>query len=422
MKNILSLILLVFFSSPNLQAQSGWSVIPSDYQFSMTITGDALIDCQYSISSNDEIAAFVGGDLRGVVNFGTTVNGKNLAYLIVYSNVSQGETVDFKLYDESTASYIDLLNELIFEENGSVGNGGQAYEFLNNYPPTALNALDVEIFDTSIAQDSVASFEVVDLDNSSYTYTLTNSASNDNDNFQIVNNQLLLVNDVDFVSQGSYNIEITATDNGGCSITETFTLDVINTNDAPYDIQFLDDDNAIKENEPVGTVVGDLIVLDSTLIDTHVFTLDSPSNYFSISGTQLLSEEIFDYEMQNEYVIYIRVTDASGNSYTEEFTIDILDVIELDDLKANNIITPNGDGFNDYFTIPNIELFSDFEFVVYNENGNRIFRRTSSAGYNNLWDGKSLDGQQLPSGTYYYTLFSPQTNEQFVGVINLLRN
>lgn len=422
MKNLLLTCLMAVYCLSSLQAQSGWSVIPSDFQFSMTITGDALLDCQNSISSNDEIAAFVGGNLRGVINFGTQINGKNLAYLVVYSNISQGETVSFSVYDASTNSYIDLLNEVVFEENGSLGNAGQPYEFLNNHPPSDLEIADIEIFDTSSMQDTVATFSVTDLDNSTYTFSLTTTGANDNNSFQFIDNQLVLVDDVDIVNQSTYVIEVLAADASGCSISEIFTLDIINTNDAPYDISFLNEENAIKENEEIGSLVGELEVLDSTLIDSHSFSLDSPSTFFTISGNQVLSNLVFDYEERDTYTIYVRVTDASGNFYSEQLEIKILDVVELGDLKANNIITPNGDGFNDFFTIPNVELFEDFELTIYNENGNQIFRRTASAGYNNLWNGRTLDGKELPSGAYYYRLRNPTTAEQFVGVINLLRN
>ena len=422
MKKIQIIFYLCCLSIALANAQSNWSIDPADYQFTMTITGEAIIDCQNSIDPSDEVAAFVGGICRGFVDFGTAVNGKDLAYLIVYSNQSIGETLAFKIYDSSSNTFIDLKNSLTFEENGSHGNANAPVLFTNNYPPTSLDIVNPNIFDTSITGDTVASFSVEDLDTSSYTFILTSSSTNDNAQFSITDNQLTLANDVDFVTQNSYTIVLTAQDNLGCSITDTFTFGVINTNEGPYDIFFVDEDNRIDENEPVGTLVGQLGVLDSTLVDVHTFTLDTPSNEFSIVGNEVLSEIVFDYEMQDNYEIRVRVTDASGNFYIKTLSVLIDDVIELDDLKANNIITPNGDGFNDFFTIPNIDLFTDFVFIVYNENGNQIYRRTSSAGYNNLWNGKNLDGKELPSGAYYYSLFNPTTNERFVGVINLLRN
>lgn len=422
MKKILIFIVLVIVYTPNLQAQSGWSVTPTDYQFTMTITGEAIIDCQNNIQANDEVAAFVGGVCRGYIDFGTLVNGNNLAYLIIYSNQSIGESIAFKIYDSSSNTFIDLHNSLGFAENASYGTAAAPYLFTNNYPPTSLNISNVAIFDVSMSGDTVASFMVQDLDSNSYTFSLTNSTGNDNNQFTFVDNQLVLTADVDFVNHSDYVVEVIAVDNLGCDITASFNFSVMNTNEGPYDIFFIDGDNSINENEDVGSLVGLLGVSDSTIIDNHVFTLDTPSAEFSLVGNEVLSEEVFDYEQIANYQIRVRVTDASGNFFIKTLDILIDDVVELDDLKANNIITPNNDGFNDYFTIPNIELFEDFAFTVYNENGNQIYRRTSSAGYNNLWNGRSLDGKELPSGTYYYTLFNPATQDKFVGVINLLRN
>lgn len=422
MKYFQILICLSWLSITSVQAQSNWTVNPADYQFTMTVTGEALIDCQNSIDPSDEVAAFVGGICRGFIDFGTAVNSTYLAYLIIYSNQSIGELVDFKIYDSSSNTFIDLNNSLSFEENASFGTANAPYLFTNNYPPTSLDISTINIFDTSVTGDTIASFTVEDLDNNNYTFVFTNSTTNDNAKFTMIDNQLVLASDVDFVNQSNYTIELTAQDNLGCEITDTFSFGVMNTNEGPYDIFFEDDDNFIDENETLGTVVGLLGVLDSTLVDFHTFTLDKPSAAFSIAGNEVLSEEVFDYEMQDTYEIRVRVTDATGNFFVKTLSILIKDVIELDDLKANNIITPNGDGFNDFFTIPNIELFADFEFIVYNENGNQIYRRTASAGYNNLWNGRNLDGKELPSGAYYYSLYNPQTDQRFVGVINLLRN
>jgi hypothetical protein len=63
------------------------------------------------------------------------------------------------------------------------------------------------------------------------------------------------------------------------------------------------------------------------------------------------------------------------------------------EFQAPNVITPNGDPFNEYFVIQPLDppLF----FSVYNRWGDLVFR---SGNYENTWNGSGL-----PSGIYFYT-------------------
>ena len=69
-----------------------------------------------------------------------------------------------------------------------------------------------------------------------------------------------------------------------------------------------------------------------------------------------------------------------------------------------------------------MELFSDYEFQIFNENGNLVFRRQSSIGYDNLWNGKNQTGDEIPSGLYYYYLKHVKNGIAFKGEVTLLRD
>jgi len=67
-------------------------------------------------------------------------------------------------------------------------------------------------------------------------------------------------------------------------------------------------------------------------------------------------------------------------------------------VKAVNTFTPNGDGINDYFSISIVGLAEFKSLKVYSRSGQLIFQTNSST---TPWDG-SLNGKQLPPGTYYW--------------------
>jgi gliding motility-associated-like protein len=64
-----------------------------------------------------------------------------------------------------------------------------------------------------------------------------------------------------------------------------------------------------------------------------------------------------------------------------------------------NAFTPNGDGVNDIFYIPDAN-FTRFEFQVFDRWGNRVYFSDSPSF---RWTGESA-GKQVPSGIYVFVL------------------
>lgn len=61
-----------------------------------------------------------------------------------------------------------------------------------------------------------------------------------------------------------------------------------------------------------------------------------------------------------------------------------------------NMITPNGDGKNDVFKVPQLESFSNNELTIMDRWGNRVY---TVKGYQQDWGGEGLS-----EGTYFYVL------------------
>ena len=71
---------------------------------------------------NYEVAAFVGDECRGIGEV-VTPAGSSLTYgyLIIKSNVTEGETVTFKIFDKTTNEENDGTVTIDFEANKAVG-------------------------------------------------------------------------------------------------------------------------------------------------------------------------------------------------------------------------------------------------------------------------------------------------------------
>ncbi len=94
-------------------------------------------------------------------------------------------------------------------------------------------------------------------------------------------------------------------------------------------------------------------------------------------------------------------------------------------------VTPNGDGFNDYFRINGIENYPDNVLKIFNRWGALVYQSEGYGIGNNLFYGVSegkatiLKEKTLPSGTYFYILTFPTDNPgqaSYSGYLYINRN
>ncbi len=71
---------------------------------------------------------------------------------------------------------------------------------------------------------------------------------------------------------------------------------------------------------------------------------------------------------------------------------------------VHNVITPNGDGFNDTWIIDCIGNFPDNTVQIFNRWGELVNSYHHYDNVSQVWDGRNFNGNLLPDGTYYYVL------------------
>ena len=89
--------------------------------------------------------------------------------------------------------------------------------------------------------------------------------------------------------------------------------------------------------------------------------------------------------------------DSIGN---ESDLSPILCVDICPEYELPNAFTPNDDGFNDLFIPRRNRFVREIDFQVFNRWGNLVFETRDP---NIEWDGKDLNGNPVPDGTYYYS-------------------
>ena len=120
-------------------------------------------------------------------------------------------------------------------------------------------------------------------------------------------------------------------------------------------------------------------------------------------------------ENQNNGQYSILITDYQNCTIDTAIFVEIIDNPCVD---IPNTFTPNGDNYNDTWVIEKLNLYPNYELLVFNKWGNEIYKSTS---LEEEWDGTQY-GKPLPSGVYYYILKLNNTDDlQYTGTITLIR-
>lgn len=103
---------------------SSWSVNPAAFQNTMSIVGQIRVNSIISTNPDDKLAAFVNGQCRGISNlqYFSQVD-RYYAFLNVYSNVTSGETIEFRIWNATEGkSHTEVTPSLPYVANSLVGN------------------------------------------------------------------------------------------------------------------------------------------------------------------------------------------------------------------------------------------------------------------------------------------------------------
>jgi gliding motility-associated-like protein len=128
----------------------------------------------------------------------------------------------------------------------------------------------------------------------------------------------------------------------------------------------------------------------------------------AVAGTNAITDSERYIVPDNDATIYIVATNAQGCEDTGTLT-----------LNAGNCtiprgISPNNDGFNDRFDLSGFDVE---QLSIFNRYGAEVF---SLANYTDQWHGQSDNNNDLPTGTYYYSI-QTNTGEQKTGWVYINR-
>jgi large repetitive protein len=185
---------------------------------------------------------------------------------------------------------------------------------------------------------------------------------------------------------GSTMVKYTATDRNGNVSTCGFTVTVI------------DDARPVVSNCP--SIIDAITDASGQVSVSWVKpTAALPCGEVALTGSHQPGEVFWLGETEVEYR-------AAGGTGTDNAVCVFKVIVSYAEIEFDiaRVITPDGDGINDQWTLANIGKFKDNRVVIVDRWGSVVYTAT---GYNNenvVWRGMNTSGGVVPTGTYFYTI------------------
>ena len=90
-------------------------------------------------------------------------------------------------------------------------------------------------------------------------------------------------------------------------------------------------------------------------------------------------------------------------------------------LSVSRLLSPNGDGVNDFWRITGIDKYPDNRVIIYNRWGDKVRVISHYDNGSNRWDGNDENNQPVPDGTYYYILEIRKEHKTLNGWVYLIQ-
>lgn len=198
-----------------------------------------------------------------------------------------------------------------------------------------------------------------------------------------------------FLGGGVYTVTIT--DANGCQQTASFEV----PEPAPLQVELV---STPDDGDETGSMLA--IVTGGA----------APYSFQWNTGRPGDNDELAEGLSAGEYAVL--VTDANGCTTT---AFGFVSNSDIDCLEFRNVITPDGDGLNEYFQINCLNLYLDNSLQVFNRWGQLVFE---AEDYANDWTGINRLGEDLPDGAYFFVFqYTDEQGaaQQLKGHITLIR-
>ncbi len=330
--------------------------------------------------------------------------------VLTFTATSSDESVATVSINGSTLTYTEVENgTTTITVTADDSNGGTETDDFTltisnvNDAPVVANAISDQSENEGFASNTIDLTNVfTDEDGDVLTFTAT--SSDESVATVSINGSTLTYTEV---ANGTTTITVTADDSNGGTETYDFTLTIIDVNEAPIVLNALADEEQEEGFETLTVDLSDVFEDGDGDVLTYTVSVDDESVVTAFAGS---SDLTITEVSPGETTITVTAEDGRGGSVSDAFNITIIKAEVPAEPSIPQGFSPNGDGVNDQWVVPNIENYPNNRVNIFDRGGKLVY---STTGYNNtdnafegLANASSAISRSsgLPDGVYYYVI------------------
>jgi gliding motility-associated-like protein len=191
-----------------------------------------------------------------------------------------------------------------------------------------------------------------------------------------------------YAAAGTYTFEFIANGSNGCSDTVNMLVEVV-------EIPVIE----ISIDDGCGDIHFDAVVVSGAQPDSVLWNVGGLFQNTAMSFVETVN-------LGGTYNGMFTIYTPNDCVFDVPFDFVAIPALSLDQLELPNVITPNGDGINDEWSVnPLFANCHPFTIEILNRWGNVVFEMVNGSA---AFHGKSESGEALLPGVYFYTLISEE--------------
>lgn len=376
--------------------------------FNVTVTESILpvFNCPVSpirVNTSGAVLADISGFITATDTTGTC-DGVDLQFLFPDATDNCAPPLVTQMAGPLTTSIFDLgSHTLEFQALDAAGN-------------TAICAVEIEVLQLLPLNPQVSDAIACEGDEVTLSATVISGAtySWDGPEGPYPDNNNIMIAPLDSTITGYYTVYATV---NGCKTPLDSAL--VRIGKLPVAIDDLD--YQVGTNE----VLADFNVLLNDIYEDDDFTIELSSD---LPGLINHGNGVFSFEAGNKNTTYSFFYTLCSKTCPDLCAIGTVSITARERICAfiPNIITPNGDGMNDYLVIPCLdqEPYLENHLLIFNQWGQKVY---DAAPYSNdpdkAWRGtmNGITGKDLPDATYYYIFKARPSDSGLKGFVEIFR-
>ena len=286
----------------------------------------------FTLFENEPVGTLIGDfnatDPDPWATLSYTLHGPSAHLFAIDSNGTLSSNSIFNF--ENDPIIYSIVVRVSDEHNASDSVTREIHLLNRNESPRDLALITQGLYENLAVGSIIAEFNASDPDaNASLFYSFKEgNRSNDNGLFQLSNHGILSTAVVfDYESnRSSYSIQLSVSDEHNFSMEGNYSISLLDNNDPPSDLNSTAP-LQVAENQPVGTVFGQLNASDPDANATLAYTLVDGAmhnHFFTIDNNGSLRTAVkIDFESNNSLIIRAQVRDQQNVSIMKNFTVHV---------------------------------------------------------------------------------------------------